>query len=417
MKKKKIDIEKTPPQVLRAADFLEKSLIGHKLAKRKLIGDLSIFFAGLGEKNKPIGARIFVGSSGVGKTYLAKLMAWVVLDAIELFDPEAPPPVTLINCSELQERHELSKLVGSPPGYVGFFDPRAARDEKNPAILSQSNIDEPHRLIKAMDPKIKEMEDQLVFLEKEMESLKSCFDRDSYIKKQKLRAAIEGLRDSIGPNRSVIIFDEFEKAHPNIWKILLQILEEGRVVLGSGEITSFRNSFIFLTSNLGQEQIKKVLSGKPERIGLGALEEISSTPTRGALLGEIVRAKVKKVLPTELLGRFGGEEEIIDFQPLKPEEVRIILALKIEILNKRLSEVGMRVVLCKSAEDFLVEKGYSPLYGARTMNAAIRMHLLKPLATIKNLYPDIGVIKVTRSKEKDELEFWEETKPPSSQVK
>ncbi len=405
---RKLDLSVKPDKIREAEEFLNRNLIGHKLAKERLLEDLSLFYADLRDPNKPIGARILIGSSGVGKTYMAKLFAYVLMDAMDQFSPDAPPPVTLVNCSELQERHEISKLTGTTFGYVGFFDENDPKNKrvKNPAMLLQENIDAPHKGLKAHDPSVQEAIEETEALDAELTALANTYDSVSLVRKRRVRERIALLEKKIGAVRSVIIFDEFEKAHQSLGRTLLQILEEGKITLGNNRITLFNNSYIFLTSNLAQEDIKKVLSGKPRRIGLGAVEEIESFPKRGAMLGKLMREKVKRFIPTELLGRFGGEEEIVDFQPLKPEEIRQVLRLKIAILNERLEITDMGIILKPSAEDFLVDKGYSALYGARMMNTALKKYLLKPLASLKNSYPDVKKIIVRKDKKSDTLIFY-----------
>ncbi len=401
---------KKSPKVLEAERFFDKYLVGHKFAKRKMLRELNIYHAGLRRPNKAIGGVIFVGSSGVGKTELARLFAWALLGGIDMYKPGERPPANIFSCGEFQESFSISKLVGAPSGYVGHFDRNDPKNKgkKDPALFLQETLDEPHIKLKERNPVIRSLRERLDAVTAEYEALASHFNKEALEQKRKIRVEAREIISKIGPNLSVLVFDEFEKAHEDVGRILLQILEEGKLTLANNEITDFSNSYIILTSNLAQNEIRKIVSGRPDTVGFGALEKTMALSTRGAMVGSIARKAVMKTLPPELLSRFGGEEGIIDFQPLTPEKVRRVLKLQIKILNNRIMHTGVCLVLKKSAEDFLVEKGYSPLYGARVMEAAIKTFLLDPLADIKGYYEDLkGELIVMRKKRDNKLTFYE----------
>lgn len=401
---------KKSPKVLEAEVFFDKYLVGHTFAKRKMLRELNIYHAGLRRPNKPIGGVIFVGSSGVGKTELARLFSWALLGGIEMYKPGERPPANIFSCGEFQQSFSVSKLVGSPSGYVGHFDRNDPKNKgkRDPALFLQETLDEPHIRLKERDPRVRSLRERLDTVTTEYKALSDHFNRESTDQKRRLRIEAREIIKDIGPNLSVMIFDEFEKAHEDVGRILLQILEEGKLTLANNEITDFSNSYIILTSNLAQNEIRKIVSGRPDTVGFGALEKTLALPTRGAMVGAIARKAVMKTLPPELLSRFGGEEGIVDFQPLTPEKIRRVLKLQVQILNDRIMHTGAYLVLKKSAQDFLVEKGYSALYGARVMESAIKTFLLDPLADIKGSYENLsGEIIVMRKKHDNKLTFYE----------
>ena len=249
--------------------------------------------ADLKDPRRPIGSFIFLGPTGVGKTYLAQTLAEYMFG-----DRDA---LIQIDMSEYREEHTISRLVGSPPGYVGH--------EEGGQLTEQVR-------------------------------------RRPY---------------------SVVLFDEIEKAHPNVLHLLLQVLEEGKLTDSLGRKIDFRNTIIILTTNIGAEQMKK------SSLGFGAPKEDSSYDAlKGKVLGE-----AKRMLKPEFLNRF---DDLIVFHQLTKENLHVIVDLEVKKLVERVKQKNIQLVLDDSARDFLIEKGYDPAYGARPMRRAVERYLEDPLA-------------------------------------
>jgi ATP-dependent Clp protease ATP-binding subunit ClpC len=249
--------------------------------------------ADLKDPRRPIGSFIFLGPTGVGKTYLAQTLAEYMFG-----DRDA---LIQIDMSEYREEHTISRLVGSPPGYVGH--------EEGGQLTEQVR-------------------------------------RRPY---------------------SVVLFDEIEKAHPNVLHLLLQVLEEGKLTDSLGRKIDFRNTIIILTTNIGAEQMKKA------SLGFGAVKEDASYDVlKGKVLGE-----ARRMLKPEFLNRF---DDLIVFHQLTKEDLHIIVDLEVKKLVERVKQKNIQLVLDDSARDFLIEKGYDPAYGARPMRRAVERYLEDPLA-------------------------------------
>ena len=249
--------------------------------------------ADLKDPRRPIGSFIFLGPTGVGKTYLAQTLAEYMFgdrDALIQFD-----------MSEYREEHTISRLVGSPPGYVGH-------------------------------------------------------DEGGQLSEQVRRRPY-----------SVVLFDEIEKAHPNVLHLLLQVLEEGKLTDSLGRKIDFRNTIIILTTNIGAEQMKKT------SMGFGAeKEDASYDAMKGKVLGE-----AKRVLKPEFINRF---DDLIVFHQLTKDDLHHIVDLEVAKLVDRLRQKEIKVVLTDAARDFLIEKGFDPAYGARPMRRAVERYLEDPMA-------------------------------------
>jgi len=278
---------------------LKKHVIGQDEAVTAVSKALRRSRADLKDPNRPIGSFIFLGPTGVGKTYLAKHLAEFMFG-----DKEA---LIQIDMSEYMEKHTTSRLIGSPPGYVGY--------------------DEGGQLSEAVR-------------------------RRPY---------------------SVVLFDEVEKAHPDVMHLLLQILEEGTVTDNFGRKIDFRNTIIILTSNAGAELIKKQSS-----LGFGAMgtgEEDGEGDYAG--MSEKIVGAAKKVFKPEFLNRL---DELVVFHMLDKKVLVQIVELEITKLTERLKEKEITITLDDKATEFLIEKGYDPDYGARPMRRAVERHLEDPLA-------------------------------------
>src|ERR1700678_2530536 len=295
---------------------MSRMIIGQKEAVSALCKALRRSRADLKDPRRPIGTFALLGPTGVGKTLLAKTLAEILFgDAKALIQ---------LDMSEYMERHNSSRMVGSPPGYVGF--------EEGGQLTEQVR-------------------------------------RRPY---------------------SVVLFDEIEKAHPDVMNMLLQILEEGKLTDNVGRVINFRNTIILLTSNVGSETIKKQSS-------LG-FSPITDTSTYDAMKEKIMD-EAKKVFRPEFLNRL---DDIIVFRSLTKPDLLEILDLEVSKVLTRLKAKQLHLTLEPAAMDFLVEKGYDPIYGARPMRRAVERYLEDPLAEeiLKGSLQPGEPIRVTSNKEK-----------------
>jgi ATP-dependent Clp protease ATP-binding subunit ClpB len=274
-------------KLLRLEEELHKRVVGQDEAIQAVADAIRRARAGLKDPNRPIGSFLFLGPTGVGKTELAKTLA------ATLFDTEEA--MVRIDMTEYMEKHAVSRLIGAPPGYVGY---------------------------------------------EEGGQLTEAVRRRPY---------------------TVILFDEIEKAHPDVFNILLQILDDGRLTDSHGRTVDFRNTVIILTSNLGSPLILEgIQKGLPyERI-------------RDEVFGVL-----QKHFRPEFLNRL---DEIVVFRPLSREQIRQIVDIQLTNLRARLSEKRITLELSEAAKDFLAERGYDPVFGARPLKRVIQRELETPLA-------------------------------------
>ncbi len=280
-------------KLLRMEEELRGRVIGQNEAVIAVAKALRRSRADLKDPRRPIGSFIFLGPTGVGKSYLAQTLAEYMFG-----DRDA---LIQIDMSEYREEHTISRLVGSPPGYVGH--------EEGGQLTEQVR-------------------------------------RRPY---------------------SVVLFDEIEKAHPNVLHLLLQVLEEGKLTDSLGRKIDFRNTIIILTTNLGADQMKK------SSMGFGASKEDGSYD----VLKQKVMTEAKRSLKPEFLNRF---DDLIVFHQLTREDLEVIVDLEVKKLVERVKLKDIRLVLDTAARDFLIEKGYDPAYGARPMRRAVEKYLEDPLA-------------------------------------
>ena len=281
-------------RLLAIEDEMAKVVIGQKEAVSALCKALRRSRADLKDPKRPIGTFALLGPTGVGKTLLAKTLAEQMFG-----DSKA---LIQLDMSEYMEKFNVSRLVGSPPGYVGY---------------------------------------------EEGGQLTEAVRRRPY---------------------SVVLFDEIEKAHPDVWNMLLQILEEGKLTDSVGRVISFRNTIILLTSNVGSGSTKKAVA-----MGFGTTSDEMDYPTmRGHILDE-----AKKMFRPEFLNRL---DDIVVFRSLTKPDLIQILDLEIEKLAQRLRHKKLTIQFDEKAKDFLVEKGFDPQYGARPMRRAVEKYLEDPLA-------------------------------------
>lgn len=283
-------------KILRLEDELHKRVIGQHEAVRAVADAVRRSRAGLQDAGKPIGSFIFLGPTGVGKTELAKALAEV------LFDDEKA--LTRIDMSEYQERHAVSRLVGAPPGYVGY---------------------------------------------EEGGQLTEAVRRRPY---------------------SIILLDEIEKAHPDTFNILLQVLDDGRLTDNRGRVADFKNAIIIMTSNMGAETILENFEDLAEA-GADKRDEIIS-----ATKDEVFNL-LKENLRPEFLNRI---DDRIMFLPLSKPEIREILVLLLKKTDKLLARQGLVLKISEKAITWLADKGYEPLFGARPMKRALQQELTDELS-------------------------------------
>lgn len=280
-------------KLLHLEDELHKRVVGQDEAIQAVADAVRRSRAGLQDPKRPIGSFIFLGTTGVGKTELAKALAEY------LFDDDSM--MTRIDMSEYQEKHSVSRLIGAPPGYVGY--------------------DEGGQLTEAVR-------------------------RKPY---------------------SVVLFDEIEKAHPDVFNILLQVLDDGRLTDNKGRTVNFKNTIIIMTSNLGsayiQSQFEKMTDANREQL----VEETKNE----------VMSMLKKTIRPEFLNRI---DETIMFLPLNKAQIEQIVALQIKGIQKMLAENGVTLQMNDAAIRFLASAGYDPEFGARPVKRAIQRYLLNDLS-------------------------------------
>lgn len=313
-------------KLLNLDDQLHERVVGQNEAIEAVADAIRRSRAGLQDPNKPIGSFIFLGSTGVGKTELAKALAEF------LFDDESM--MTRIDMSEYQEKHSVSRLVGAPPGYVGY--------------------DEGGQLTEAVR-------------------------RKPY---------------------SVVLLDEIEKAHPDVWNVLLQVLDDGRLTDNKGRVVNFKNTIIIMTSNLGSGIIQENF----ERVNKKNREEIVEA-TKSQVM-ELLRQSIRP----EFLNRI---DEIIMFQPLLKDDIKQIINIQLNHLKKLMATHGMDLHFTEYALDYLAEQGFDIQFGARPLKRVIQKQIVNLLSK-KILSGDIekskpvlidvfdGVVVVRNENEKEE---------------
>jgi ATP-dependent Clp protease ATP-binding subunit ClpB len=309
--KRMLESERT--KLLRMESELHKRVVGQNTAIEAVADAVRRSRAGLQNEKRPIGSFLFMGTTGVGKTELAKALAEF------LFNDENM--MTRIDMSEYQERHSVSRLVGAPPGYVGY--------------------DEGGQLTEAVR-------------------------RKPY---------------------SVVLLDEIEKAHPDVFNILLQVLDDGRLTDNKGRTVDFKNTILIMTSNVGADIIQSYMErlasdlilpdgAEPNENPLGE----SAEPARQRILDECrneVLEVLKRTVRPEFLNRI---DEVIMFEPLSQTDIRDILRMQIADLQEKLSENGVALEFTKEFEDYMSTKGYEPAYGARPIKRLMQKELVNLLA-------------------------------------
>jgi ATP-dependent Clp protease ATP-binding subunit ClpB len=264
---------------------LHRRVVGQEEAVRAVSNAIRRARANLQDPNRPVGSFIFLGPTGVGKTELARALAEF------LFDDEGA--MVRLDMSEYMEKHTVARLIGAPPGYIGY---------------------------------------------EEGGQLTEAVRRHPY---------------------SVVLFDEIEKAHPDVFNVLLQIMDDGRLTDGHGRTVDFKNSVVIMTSNVGSTWITHFSEGQFEQMREQVMEAL--------------RAQFRP----EFLNRV---DEIIMFHPLAKEHLKEIVDIQLERLQHRLAERHLQLQLTDAAKELLIEAGYDPVYGARPLRRTIQQKVLDPLA-------------------------------------
>jgi ATP-dependent Clp protease ATP-binding subunit ClpB len=279
-------LEGEKDKLLKMEHALEKRVVGQNEAVVAVANAIRRSRAGLSDPGRPIGSFLFLGPTGVGKTELTKALAGFLFDTDEA--------MVRIDMSEFMERHSVARLIGAPPGYVGY---------EEGGFLTEAVRRKPY---------------------------------------------------------SVILLDEIEKAHPDVFNILLQVLDDGRLTDGQGRTVDFQNTVIIMTSNLGSQKIQE-LAGEAnyEQMKAASLE----------ILGQHFRP--------EFINRV---DDVVVFHPLGREQIRMIVDIQLAILQRRLADRDMQITLTDAASDRLAEAGFDPVYGARPLKRAIQQQVENPLA-------------------------------------
>lgn len=280
-------------KLLHIEERLHQRIVDQEEAVQAIANAIRRSRTGLQDPNRPLGSFIFLGTTGVGKTEMARALAEF------LFDDENA--LIRIDMSEYMEKHSVSRLIGAPPGYVGY---------EEGGQLTEAVRTRPY---------------------------------------------------------SVILFDEIEKAHPEVFNVLLQVLEDGRLTDGKGRTVNFRNTLIIMTSNLGTEIIQASMATMTDSNRIALMEQLQKP------IQELLRQRFRP----EFLNRI---DEIIIFKPLLQSEVKQIARLQLERLRHRLQQRGLDLQVTDKALEWLATVGYDPQFGARPLRRAIERYIANPLA-------------------------------------
>ncbi len=315
--------QKESNKLLEMNKELSDKVIGQNEAITKLTKAIQRTRVGLKDPKKPIGSFIFLGPTGVGKTELAKVLASYLFDKAD--------NLIRIDMSEYMEKFSVSRLVGAPPGYVGY---------------------------------------------EEGGQLTEKVRRKPY---------------------SVVLLDEIEKAHPDVFNILLQVLDDGILTDGLGRKVDFRNTIIIMTSNIGVRDLKDFGSG----IGFVTSAKAKSEDEE---MKSTIKKSLKKAFSPEFLNRL---DDVIVFNSLKREDIHKIIDISLSDLLVRVEEIGFKIEITSKAKDFISEKGYDPQYGARPLNRAIQKYLEDPIAEeiLKGDLSEGGTLVADHDGKSDELSF------------
>jgi ATP-dependent Clp protease ATP-binding subunit ClpB len=294
-------------RLIRMEDSLRKRVVGQDQALRVVADTIRRARAGIQEATRPLGSFMFLGPTGVGKTELARALAEF------LFDDERA--MVRLDMSEYMEKHTVSRLIGAPPGYVGY---------------------------------------------EEGGQLTEAIKRRPY---------------------SIVLLDEIEKAHPDVFNVLLQILDDGRLTDGKGRTVDFRNCLIIMTSNLGSQVIKEFSQDY-----------------------ETMRHEILKILESSFRPEFLNRvDEIVIFRSLSKDTIFKILDLQLDLLRKRLEDRKLRLEISPKAKELLAEEGFDPIYGARPLKRTIQQEIQNPLAMrlLEGKYKEGDTVRIDVDKDRN----------------
>lgn len=308
-------------RLLKMGEEIKSRVIGQDEAIQKIVKAIQRNRAGLKDPNKPIGSFVFLGPTGVGKTQLAKVLAEYLF--------ESSNNLIRIDMSEYMEKFSVSRLVGAPPGYIGY---------------------------------------------EEGGQLTEKVRRRPY---------------------SVVLFDELEKAHPDVFHILLQVLDEGQLTDSLGRKVDFKNTIIIMTSNIGTRQLKDFGMG----IGFSSASKQSSVNEH---MRSVIQKALKQAFAPEFLNRI---DDVVIFNQLNREDIHKIIDIELVGLYKRISDLGYVVEISDKAKDFIADKGYDVQFGARPLKRAIQKYLEDSMAEviIKSELKEGDIIMVNYNEEKEEI--------------
>ena len=393
----RIDTDKESKLITDLREKIGLEVIGQDRAIRRLLRAIASYYSGLKDPKRPIGGFIFAGPTGVGKTWMAKVSARHFLGGRN----KNRDYVTRIDCSTLSQEHEVARLTGSPPGYVGYGEP---------SILSQKHIDSYH-----FDVKVGNDNGTFATHLQNLESVRA--QMDSFFKNTAAQengggTDFENEYAANKPYCSVIVFDEIEKAHPNIWNVLLQIMEEGELQLGkSGKKTNFSNSIIIFTTNIGQRNIQGMFKGG---IGFKLPQQDIQSQDLDHKIYETVEEGVKKRFPPELFKRL----DLVVFRPLKEEDFIKILDIflleeqeRLDGLTRTASRFAIEIEYTATAKKFLLEKGIDIHYGARTLRATVEKYIRAPISNALSSGAIKRGDKILVDEENGKLAFFRKSRP------
>ncbi|MEI8204113.1 MAG: ATP-dependent Clp protease ATP-binding subunit [Bacteroidota bacterium] len=300
---------------------LEGSVIGQNEAIKKVVKSIQRNRAGLKDPNKPIGTFIFLGPTGVGKTHLAKVLSQYLFDSSEA--------LIRIDMSEYMEKFAVSRLVGAPPGYVGY---------------------------------------------EEGGQLTEKVRRKPY---------------------SIVLLDEIEKAHPDVFHLLLQVLDDGILTDSLGRRVDFKNTIVIMTSNIGSRQLKDF--GQGVGFSTAARKAAQSTYTQS-----VIESALKKTFAPEFLNRI---DDVVIFNSLEREDIHKIIDIELKELYKRVNQLGFELELTIKAKDYILEKGWDAQFGARPLKRAIQKYIEDILAEeiIKTKHKEGDILQIDHDSKKDEM--------------
>jgi ATP-dependent Clp protease ATP-binding subunit ClpB len=279
-------LEGEKDKLLQMEAHIQERVVGQSEAVTAVANAIRRSRAGLSDPNRPIGSFLFLGPTGVGKTELTKALANFMFDTDDA--------MVRLDMSEFMEKHSVARLIGAPPGYVGY-------------------------------------------------------DEGGYLTEAVRRRPY-----------SVILLDEVEKAHPDVFNVLLQVLDDGRLTDGQGRTVDFRNTVIVMTSNLGSQRIQE-LAGEENY--------------------DVMKASVMEIVAQHFRPEFMNRvDDIVVFHPLGREHIRAIVDIQLGYLHERLADRDMTIVLSDAARDKLADAGFDPVYGARPLKRAIQQQVENPLA-------------------------------------